>query len=734
MIRAAGPVIRGAPVLLVAALLSGLLLESGIDSYAIVAAATAAVAYVVMSAGRLLLVAAHGDARDPSSAFVLGLVATCLALYVSTLLFPITAASAFGAAAALVVGLRLVLRRRIAAMAQAVAAPDWRRLAGLALCVAFTYAWCRAPADAYQALRTQGMLPVWSDYYFHGALISQFGDPRALGHGSIFFAGLAPTFYHFGSYGAAAALAGMLGQPGLPLALAAWLPLGFLAMAAGAYALGERLAGAAGGVAALAVVAIIPDASNYGLRNGFFSFHWAVVTTAGATYAVGAAFVSLTLLDRWVTERARAALIASALLAAACVLLRVQIFLLYFPAWVATAAICSVREPKPRSHVTWLALGGLAAGAVGMFVAVVHLYATDPRFWRLKGPALERFLIAVHTMQEPTAYTGLYARLESLNVPAIALAGGILLAVVAALGAFVLLLPAAWLLARNKGVLRPIDISCGLLLYCWMLLMLFAPVPFHGDATDLIHRPFVLLYPSVAIWTLCLGLRVLATRIDPATKLWPALAAAAILALPAIVTHAPGMMRPKFSWGERYVTTRIPPGLIESAAFMRRHAAAGDVFGVAGLTAEDESFDLSMEICALSGMPAYLSRPSMEMSKGARRRRIARERMTAMQAVDAAPDYRTAMDSLRALNVRWYLVTGGRGPRWDPSRAHAAFSAGDVALYAARKDSSGSALQDDVGVGDADQVMAHEAAHLRERAAREPLVRLGLAHVAPAIE
>lgn len=683
MSRATIPSIYAAPVLLVAALLSDLLLRTGIDSYAIVAAATMAVAYVVLTAGRLLLTAA-GDRRfDPATWFVLGLLATCLAVYALSVLSPLAAAPALGTVAALVVGLRLILLRRADAARQAVLAADWRQLAGFALCAAFTYAWCSTPSDALETLRTQGVLPVWSDYFFHGGLISQFGDPRAVHRGSIFFAGVPSTFYHFGSYAVAAAFAGMLDQPGLPLALSVWLPLGFLAMLAGACALGQRLAGAAGAVAAVAAIAIIPDASNYGLRNGFFSFHWTIMTTAGATYALGAAFVSLVFLDRWASERARAALAASALLATSIVLFRVQIFLLYFPAWMAAAAICSMREAKRRRYVTGLMLAGLATGAVACFMTISDLSASNPGVWRFQGPALSKFLTDVHTGQEPTAYPGLYPYLESLGSPAFALTAGIALAVVAALGAFVILFPVAMLLARIKGVLRPVDVTCGLLFYCWLLIMLFAPVPFNGDVTDLIHRPFVLLYAAVAIWTLCLVLRLLALRIDLAAKVWPVLLVGTILALPPIVSGAAGMMHPKFRWGESYVATRIPPGLVDVAAFMRTHAARGDVFGVAGLRAVYTTFDLSMEVCALSGMPAYLSRPYIEMIKGAARKRLAASRLAALQAVDAAPDYGAAMQLLRAINVRWYVVTDGKGPRWDPSRARSAFTAGDVTLYAA---------------------------------------------------
>ncbi|HXZ93903.1 MAG TPA: hypothetical protein VEG36_13590 [Burkholderiales bacterium] len=673
----------GAPILLVAALLSTLLLRSGLDAYAIIAAATAAVAYVVMTAGHLLLDASGEHGRNPSTGFVVGLLAVCLAVYALTELLPVTAASGFGAVAALVIGMRLVRRRRLDAAAPAVAAVDWRRLAGFALCVAFTYAWCAAPSSAYEPLRTQGVLPVWADYFFHGGLISQFGDSRALGHGSIFFAGQSPTFYHFGSYGVAAALAGMLDQPGLPIATSAWLPLGFLAMLAGAYALGERLADSAGGVAALAAVAIIPDASNYWLRNGFFSFHWTISATVGATYALGAAFVSLVFLDRWATERSRAALAASALLALASLLFRVQIFLLYFPAWLAAAAICSAREGAQRHLVTRVMLVGLAAGAVACYLTINYLIATDPGFWPFLGGALEGFLRSVHTDQEPTAYTGLYAYLETANAPAIKLTAGIVLAIVAALGAFVLLLPAACQLAREKRVLKPIDALCGLLFYCWLLLMLFAPVLFNGDSTDLIHRPFVLLYAAAAIWTVCLVLRVVALRFDR-VRVWLALLLAAILALPAIVSDAPGMMHPKFRWGEPYVSMRIPPGLVEAAAFMRKHAAAGDVFGVAGLSATYAAIDLPLQVCALSGMPAYLSRPFLEMSKDGPRARVAAARLAQLHAVDGAADYSAAMQRLRAIDVRWYLVTGDGAPRWDPARKRAAFVARGVALYAVR--------------------------------------------------
>jgi hypothetical protein len=687
--------------ILVAALLVFLQRRAGIDSWAVLIVASAVLAYVFLAAGRLL-------SRDPCSAYVIGLIGTCLAVYGLTALFPIGAATAFGAVALVVLGLRIALRRRLPG-----APPERRALTAFALCVAFTAAWCFEPARAYEVVRTQGVLPLWSDYFFQGGVISQFGDARAVGRGSIYLADYPPSFYHFASYAPAAALAGVLDQPGLPLAAAAWLPLGFLAMLAGAHALGARLAGAAGGIAAVLALAVLPDASNYGLRNGWFSFHWTLMAHAGATYALGAAFVSLALL-----ERSRRALIASALLAASTLLFRAHIFVLFMPAWIATAAMCSTVDPDRRRRVGWLMIGVLGIGAAATSLAVAHL-----GHWRLGEPALGDFLWYVHTGHEPTAYTKVYENLRTMDEPTFLLLAGVALAVAAALGAFVLALPAAAIVAREKGALRPIDAACGYLAFTWLLLMLFAPTPWHGDPSDLIHRPFVLLYAACAIWTFCLVLRILAMK--TAWRAWPALAIAALASLPVIVATAGDMARPKFRWGAYDAAVRVPPGLVEAAAFMRKHAAPGDIFAVAGLTAGYATFDVSTQLCSLSGMPAYLSRPYFEMIKEAPRKQVAAVRLAALQELESLTEYAEAMRALRSLKVQWFVVAGDQGPRWDPQRRRAAFKAGTVALYA---------LHDEMRVGNADQVVAQEALHLAELRAREALVGLAGAHVLAAVE
>ncbi|MFZ1907984.1 MAG: hypothetical protein WAU52_02775, partial [Burkholderiales bacterium] len=168
-----------------------------------------------------------------------------------------------------------------------------------------------------------------------------------------------------------------------------------------------------------------------------------------------------------------------------------------------------------------------------------------------------------------------------------------------------------------------------------------------------------------------------------------------------------GMMYPKFRWGARDAAAHVPAGLVGAAAYLRKHAAVGDIFAAAGLSAAYAPFDVSMQLCALSGIPAYLSRPHAEMIKDGPRKRVAVASLAAMHKVDSAPDYGQAMQVLRALHVQWYLVADASGPRWDPARTRAAFSSGVVSLYAVARRPSGRALHDQMGVRNADQVVAH---------------------------
>src|SRR5207245_2295242 len=83
-----------------------------------------------------------------------------------------------------------------------------------------------------------------------------------------------------------------------------------------------------GGVGAVAVLTLVPEAGDYGLRYAFFGFDWHVITHPSAAYATGIALVSFAFLKRWCDERRPRLLALSAALAAGLLLFRAHVFLL----------------------------------------------------------------------------------------------------------------------------------------------------------------------------------------------------------------------------------------------------------------------------------------------------------------------------------------------------------------------------------------------------------------------
>jgi hypothetical protein len=290
--------------------------------------------------------------------------------------------------------------------------------------------------------------------------------------------------------------------------------------------------------------------------------------------------------------------------------------------------------------------------------------------------ALRPFLAAVHD-QPGIAYAGWYEFLLQHYGAGIALPLGVLLVFPAFLGIFLLLYPLAlWRRRRSAFDALPLLLIAG-----YAALMALAPIPANGDPTELTHRPFVLVYAVVAVWTVAVLIGGVALR-------WVlALAGAAFVALWLQIDPWPDA--PKFSWGWNYYARALTPGLPPAAVFLRREGKPGDTFAVEGLQQGWAPIaqpgwvptDPAAELAALSGMPAYLARPYIHMARGGERQLEAQERQAVLQAVAREPRPSAALERLAALGVRWYVVIGERGPAWDPQFALAVFRDRRVAIY-----------------------------------------------------
>ena len=621
------------------------------------------VVFFVTFSGFLALRALRLADLPASAAWVAGVFATALVMYALVAWFEVLAVHAFAAWAGVLALCAVVFPGRGAPSPRL----DRNEIAGLAVCALVTLMWCREIAQAPARLVRDNLLFAWIDYFVHGAIISQFGDALAA-RGSVFLADHALLLYHYASYMVPAALAGLLDQPGLALATSFWLPMGVLTMCAGAYALGAALAGPSGGLASVAVLTLIPDASTYGLRNGFLSFHFHMVVSPGADHVIGLFLLCAAVLQRWVPRGSLRPLVASALLAVGALWFRVQVFAVGFPAWLAAAALA---VPAVRARKLLFSSAALLA----FLLFVIAFYAVTDA-----GLALPVFLEVVHDRQDPTAYAGFYLdrRDTWYAIPA-----GIVLMYAASLGALAVLYPLALWLAHRAGLLRVGDSFAGFALAAYLAVMLTAPIDKYRDSTEFTVRPFVLVYAAVAVWTVCLLCRAFAWR-------WPqrmpqarhAMLGACVLGVALAWQAAPAMGLPRFDWGWDYYPKRVDAGLVSAGRYLREHGRAGEVFAVRGLLLAWTITDPAVQLVSLSGMPAYLSYVTAQAIEGPQREKAALERYAALARVDRAPSAAAALEELRKLGIAWYVATGWGGPPWDPARQQASFFEHNVAIYA----------------------------------------------------
>jgi len=629
-------------------------------------AAMALVAYVVLSAGFLLLRLARAEDMPAPAAWVLGIFATAIALYALVAWFRLLAAVAFLIWALLLIGLARFVRR---------SAPAPRRLqrselVALLLCAAATVFWCSELAEVPQVLWRDGVLATWTDQFIHGSRISTFGDPRAVARQSIELADFPRVPYHYAAYVLPAALVWPLDLPGLTLAMSVWVPLGFLTVCAGAYALGAALAGPGGGVAALGALTLLPDAASYGLHNRLFGYYWYVLAVPTASYAVGVALLAIAFLRRWTAARDARALAVSAALVAGLALIRMHIFALLLPAWLACAAL-SARLVRRRALL--FAGGGLAL--FGLFVwAFYRVFPDAPH-------ALGIFLEYAHTRQQPTAYRDLYPGLMDLYGAHVAVPVGVLLVLASTLGIFGIFYPISVLLARRARRLELIDLVPLALLACYVLLIVTAPVPAHGDSTEFTQRPFVLVYAVFAVWTAAgfAGWLALQGGLGQRRVWLPLLIAAAVTVMWVLLSTV-GDWR----WAQTY---KPAEGLPQAATYLRSRSQPGDLLAAQGLGTALENTDLAVQMVGMTGVPAYLARPFIYISAGGARAQTAQQRYVALRAVERETNAEAALARLRALGIRWYVVAESdrRGPLWDSERRRAAFVDRMVAVYSTQR-------------------------------------------------
>ena len=535
---------------------------------------------------------------------------------------------------------------------------------------------CHHAAGALPSIQATGIVPVWSDYSIHGTEIAQFGDQHMLGLSSFLLAGQPLVFYHYAPYMLPAAAAGVVSLPPWGLAASLLLPYGVLLMSLAVYAFARMQLGTAAATIAPMALLLLPDASTYGLRNGFFGFHWLLFTAPGSGYGLAAAFTALTLMAIWRSRQLSPCFWLGILVTAAVFEFRAQIFLLLAPA---IAAALVSETAFVRRHIR-----AATVTVAATVIAVIICLATwdGARDAWLRFSALRPFLDAVHSAMSPTAYDGAYKTAEGRYGPLVATTLGVLALIPAALGAFALALPAMGAAAVKRTGWRVLDTFPIWCVVAWLGLVMVTPAAHYGESGEFQHRPFVLIYSTAVIWTLLFAERLLPSRPSGAgLRLALSTTLIAGITIAALARRTDDPARPRFAWGTLYFGNKLDRGFIDAAAFVRARAAAGDTFALIPTDPTSRLDDGATRLAALAGVPAYLARASIQASNNAARRLVVEQRLSELQRVETAHDVNAAFDTLRSVGVDFLVTLGDSGPSFDRSGSRAVFRSAGASVY-----------------------------------------------------
>jgi hypothetical protein len=663
------------PGMILAAFVAAMLIAGGARLGAPAILGLAYGGIVIVSTGFVLVIWTIGDSTSSrlALAILLGSITTSLFLTFGCLLTGRSAGTLFVWWSVIVAAASFWTFAKAPPLRQF----DFREVLSIVAIGLLVAIWCRRSAGLLPILRATGVAPAWSDYFIHATEIAQFGDSIAVGRSSFLLVNQPIVFYHYAPYMLPAALASVVDLPALGLAVSALLPYGIFLAALGSYAFARAVAGEAIALLAPLALLLLPDASKYGFQNGFFGFHWLLFTAPGSGYGLGIAFTALALVAMWKSHKCPACLWLGLLVTIASFEFRAQIFLLFAPALAMTLLWETDFIQRHARVVVSTALILIVVSAL----CLVALPAAREAW--LHFSAFQTFLEVVHTRQQPTAYDGVYRLIEQHYGRASAWIMGFCALIPVALGALTFALPLGLIVAMRRTGWQPLDSFPVWCISIWLGLVLLAPKASHGDFTEYQHRPFILVYAVTLVWTLlCLDRAIDGVRLG-FSWLRPLLftLAIAFLGIRTALAWTDDPAQPRFEWGKRYFGKQLEPGLMDAAAFVRAKATIGDTFALIPTDRWNTLDDAATRFAALADVPAYLARAGIQALQGRQRSLIVEQRLAELNQIETTDNADDAVLKLRKIGVRFLVVLGGRGPRFDPDGLQAAFQTDGAVVY-----------------------------------------------------
>ena len=493
----------------------------------------------------------------PPAEIVVGMSAVGIIIWFGNAFLGMTAGTAFLASGGL---------GAIALAYVAWARRHWERWSSIDLAILFgiclvSTVWSWEAIEAMPTLRATARFPVWADYILHAVSITSFAQSAVP----------VQSFFHFAGYMVPATVKGLADVPGLVCATALFTTLGYILMGIGAYALGNVLAGRAGGIAAVAALLLIPNAAHYGFRNPYFDFHWLEQITTGGSQATGLAFVAIALAVLTQRHGSARAFWLSVATSLSVLAFRSQIFL---PLAVAGILLFAFFWRPSR---IWMRLAALAV--IALILAVGILIAENiPRAPHVLSdwpPQPLQFVKSMLGMGSPV-YSSLFDTIDRSFPMPISLLIGMIYLLLAASGWMLVayFFGLLWRDQRLPALERAIPLS---FIAAFLIVALAIPATKRGDPFDMQHRQFVLLYGILAVWSGSYVGSLAVIRFGQHAPHAVLVAAALLLPVPFLLCGT--VQSSMLPWAPPYVGLVLPAGLLDAANFIRTHSAPGDVVG-----------------------------------------------------------------------------------------------------------------------------------------------------------
>ena len=363
-------------------------------------------------------------------------------------------------------------------------------------------AWCYDLLRPIELKNGVEIIRAWQDIYYHICQISTFASSKGFKTLSdVQMAGAAVHPYHFASYLLPAVLVDVTRSSALVAYESILVPLGILTAALAAYSLSSIIFGKWPALAASLALMLLPDTSQQGFGNPFFSYHWLQQIAPAQSYGVASAALVFMLMMEGCRITSYRLIVWGYVFVFVTLLYKSQIFVaISFFAFIFPALFMKERIAKYR--VFWLLL------LTCIYFGIVTLSQTNPHvpIIRLDGTDLTSYSLSILNMQTEgfIKKTFTYFFIHSGNNWYLKAASFVLVLTICTFGVFLIIY--ILLLKHMKRYFKPDQWLFPLIVVTIYLVMgscLALDTRHIGTPEELLHRPFVWAYFVLVVW--CAG-------------------------------------------------------------------------------------------------------------------------------------------------------------------------------------------------------------------------------------